>query len=553
MQVITGNIIDIFEDEIYYGEILVRERRIFGVKRIGKERPQEQYISPGLVDAHVHIESSMLVPAEFAKLAVVHGTLATVSDPHEIANVLGVEGVEYMIDNGETVPFKFSFGVPSCVPATTFETAGAVLGLEEVSTLLSRSDITYLAEMMNFPGIIHRSQAQIQLVEAALAMGKKVDGHAPGLQGDDAKRYFEVGITTDHECFTQEEALGKLKLGVKVLLREGSAAKNFEALIPLAKTYAHQMMFCSDDKHPDELVKSHINDLVKRAIASGVDYFDALRMAILNPVLHYEIPLGMLREGDSADFVIWSDKESFNCVTAFINGECIMENRKASFSTAPPPVINNFNTKTLQDGDLNITLEALSKPDLNDSDTHIRVIKVLDGQLITQEFAATPTIVLNNIVSDTAKDILKLVVYNRYEEKPPAIAFINGFGIKEGAIASTVAHDSHNIIAVGADDESIIDAINLVIKEKGGISAVSSTKQGVLGLPIAGLMSDKLGEIVAEDYEQIDAFSKQKLGSTLKSPFMSLSFMALLVIPQLKLSDKGLFDGGAFEFVELGC
>jgi adenine deaminase len=544
MQVYQGNIIDIFENQIFLGEVLVREKKIFGIKNLGPEDPSFPYIGPGLVDAHVHIESSMLIPAEFAKIAVLHGTIATVSDPHEIANVLGEEGVKYMIENGKTVPFKFSFGVPSCVPATTFESAGATLDLEAIKSLLALDGVTYLAEMMNFPGVINENQLQIDIINTALEMGKKVDGHAPGLKGEDAEKYFSKGISTDHECFTEEEAQGKLDLGVKILIREGSAAKNFDALIPLAITNAHRMMFCSDDKHPDELMEGHINQLCKRAIAAGVDYFDALRMASLNPILHYTIPIGLLREGESADFVIWKNKGDFEAKAVYIEGEAVMENANCLFQTAAPKIINNFKAEDL-------TIDQLQIEFAGDEKSKLQVIKVNEGQLVSDLLLETPKVELNKIVSNTQKDVLKIVVYNRYEPAPPAIGFVHGFGLKSGAIASSVAHDSHNIIAVGVDDEAIKDAINIVIREEGGISVVLQDKMGVVALPVAGLMSDKDGQFIAEEYKAIDSYAKNSLGSTLKAPFMTLSFMALLVIPKLKLSDKGLFDAEKFAFTPL--
>lgn len=544
MQVFKGNIIDIFEDQIFLGEVLVREGRIFGIKHLGREDLSQPYIGPGFVDAHVHIESSMLVPSEFAKLAVLHGTVATVSDPHEIANVMGAEGVRYMIENGKTVPLKFTFGVPSCVPATTFETAGAKLELATIEELLELKEVTYLAEMMNFPGVINENPEQIDIINAALKKGKPVDGHAPGVVGKDAEKYFSKGISTDHECFTFEEALAKLKLGVKILIREGSAAKNFNALIPLAKENANQMMFCSDDKHPDDLVLGHINKLVKRAVISGVGLFDAIRMASLNPVRHYNLPVGLLREGESADFVIWRNKVDFEAQSVYINGQEVMSNGACLFETKPPAIINNFDAKEVK-------AEQLEVPFHGSENAKLKVIKINEGQLVTDLLLTEPKVHANRVICNVDHDILKLVVYNRYANQEPAVAFVKGFGLKLGAIASSVAHDSHNIIAVGVDDLAIKDAINLVVREQGGISIVLDDKKGVVPLPVAGIMSDKSGEFIAKEYQEIDEMAKKILGCILKSPYMTLSFMALLVIPKLKLSDKGLFDGAKFDFVDL--
>ncbi|RYU96980.1 adenine deaminase [Emticicia agri] len=543
MTTYTANLVNVFDGTIEYGEITVENRRIQHIKYMGEERAEEQYILPGLIDAHIHIESSMLTPAQFARLAVVHGTIGTVSDPHEIANVLGVEGVKYMIEDGRKVPFKFCFGAPSCVPATTFETAGATVTAEDIAQLFTYKEVGYLAEMMNFPGVLNEDPVVMQKLALAKAFNKPIDGHAPGLRGASAKKYVEAGIETDHECFTKGEALEKLKLGMKILIREGSAAKNFEELIPLADTWYSEMMFCSDDKHPDNLVEGHINQLIKRAIAKGIDKFKVLRMATINPVLHYRMNVGLLREGDWADFIIVDNLENFEVLETYIDGEKVAEKGTSFIENLKSEVINNFNCKSLDPQD--IVVVAPPKGNL------LRVIQTIDGQLITKELLVEPKIVKAKVVTDTVNDILKVVVYNRYSEAKPAIAFINNFGLKEGAIASSVAHDSHNIIAVGVDDESICEAVNLIVREKGGVSAVSNLKKGVLALPVAGLMSNEDGYKVAESYTMIDKFAKEQLGSTLISPFMSLSFMALLVIPSLKLSDLGLFDGNTFSFTDL--
>ncbi|GAB3502610.1 adenine deaminase [Emticicia fontis] len=543
MTTYTANLVNVFDGTIEFGELTVENKRIQQIKYLGEERAGEKYILPGLIDAHIHVESSMLTPAQFARLAVVHGTVGTVSDPHEIANVLGVAGVKYMIEDGRKVPFKFCFGAPSCVPATTFETAGATVTADDIAQLFTYKEVGYLAEMMNFPGVLNEDPIVMQKLALAKAFNKPIDGHAPGLRGAAAKKYVEAGIETDHECFTKGEALEKLKLGMKILIREGSAAKNFEELIPLADTYYSEMMFCSDDKHPDNLVEGHINQLIKRAIAKGIDKFKVLRMATINPVLHYRMNVGLLREGDWADFIIVDNLENFEVLETYIDGEKVAEKGTSLIENLKSEVVNNFNCQPLDPQD--IVVVAPHKGNL------LRVIQTIDGQLITKEILIEPKIAEAKVVSDIENDILKIVVYNRYSEAKPVIAFINNFGLKEGAIASSVAHDSHNIIAVGVDDESICEAVNLIVREKGGVSAVSNLKKGVLALPVAGLMSNEDGYKIAESYTMIDAFAKEQLKSTLISPFMSLSFMALLVIPSLKLSDLGLFDGNTFSFVDL--
>ncbi|MDO9374759.1 MAG: adenine deaminase [Ferruginibacter sp.] len=541
VQSFEANLVDIFDQTIFYGKLSVEHEKIISVKKVdGKPKPGAPYILPGFIDSHVHIESSMLVPSEFAKLAVVHGTVATISDPHEIANVCGVAGVEYMINNGKTVPFKFHFGAPSCVPATIFETAGASINSADVASLLKNDDIFYLSEMMNFPGVLSGDAQVLEKIAAAKKIGKPVDGHAPGLRGADAEKYILAGISTDHECFTEAEALEKLKLGMKILIREGSAAKNFEALIGLLKDYPDQMMFCSDDKHPDSLAEGHINVLCQRAVSKGIDVFNVLKAACINPALHYKMTVGLLREGDPADFILVKDLQDFEVMKTFINGELVAENGRSNIDAPRAGIINQFDCRELATTDLNIPAVA---------GKNLVVIEALEGQLITNKFLTHPTIDDGNKVSDVPRDILKLVVVNRYKIAPVAFAFVKNFGLKQGAIASSVAHDSHNIIAVGTDDESLRKAINLVVQEKGGISSVGNGNEMALALPVAGLMSNLDGYKIASTYTKIDKMVKEELGSTLAAPFMTLSFMALLVIPHVKLSDLGLFDGDSFSFI----
>jgi adenine deaminase len=536
---IRKNIVDIEQKEIFFGEIIIEDGLIKSIEKIDGLKKDFPFIMPGFIDAHVHIESSMLIPSEFAKLAVVHGTVATISDPHEIANVCGIAGVEYMIENGKTVPFKFHFGAPSCVPATAFETAGATLDANAVDELLSKKEIHYLSEMMNFPGVLNNDEEVFAKINSAKEYNKPVDGHAPGLRGGDAKKYIEAGISTDHECFTKEEALDKLMYGMKILIREGSAAKNFEALIDLLNEHENEMMFCSDDKHPDSLMKGHINELCQRAVAKGIDVFKVLKAACINPVKHYKMNVGLLKPADPADFIIVQNLKDFRVKATYINGQLVAENGESKIETQPASAVNNFNCSTRSVDDFKIKI----------SDFRGETIEALDGQLITNKIPIIPKEENGFYVSDAEKDVLKIVVINRYNEAPIAKAFIKNFGLKQGAIASSVAHDSHNIIAVGVDDESIYDAIKLIINEKGGISVANhfnSAFNKILPLPVAGLMSNEDGYKVAELYTEIDAAAK-KLGSKLSAPFMTLSFMALLVIPHLKLSDKGLFDGDLFQ------
>lgn len=602
---IRGHLVNILEKKIDPVEIVIHDGRISSITSIdanaaaflpsvdnagadtaasagthpGPGGSTGPYILPGFVDAHVHIESSLLIPSEFARMAVVHGTVATVSDPHEIANVCGREGIEFMIRNGNSVPFYFNFGAPSCVPATRFETAGATLDAGAVTALLERRDIKYLSEMMNYPGVLHKDPEVMEKIAAARRLGKPVDGHAPGLRGEQARQYIDAGISTDHECFTIEEALDKIKAGMHILIREGSAAKNFEALIPLLNDYPGQIMFCSDDKHPDSLLAGHINALCARAVARGIDVFKVLRAACHNPVEHYKLEHGQLKPGDPADFIILEDLVNFRVLQTYIKGKCVAANgvtgiasshivatggtptTTSSLLTADP--VNNFRAAPRQPEDFAYPLDKWGE---QENVEQVYCIEALDGQLITNKLIVPVADTLpkdGRLHSNPEKDVLKIVVVNRYNPAPVAKSFIKNFGLKRGAIASSVAHDSHNIVAVGVDDESICKAVNLIIAQKGGLSCVDpaprpapdtdpekspSSEHLVLPLPVGGLMSLDDAYHVAETYTAIDNAAKA-LGSNLAAPFMTLSFMALLVIPHLKLGDMGLFDGDKFALI----
>lgn len=536
---LSGNIVDLKAQHIFKGTVHVEHGFI---KSIVKDASvaETHFILPGLIDAHIHIESSMLIPSEFARLAVVHGTVATVSDPHEIANVLGIDGIRYMMDNGRQVPFKFYFGASSCVPATPFETAGNHIGPEELDELLAMDEVKYLSEMMNFPGVINRDAAEMQKLDVAKKYNKPADGHAPGVRGEAAKKYIEAGITTDHECFTMEEALEKIQYGMKIQIREGSAAKNFDALVDLLDKHADQVLFCSDDKHPDDLVEGHINQMVVRAIQRGYDPLKVLKSAILNPVEHYQLEVGTLQQGDPADMIVVDTLQSFQILATYINGVKVADKGKSLIGSVRADKPNLFVAEALQLQDLKVAVQP----------GKLKVIEALDGELITRLSLVEPYVVDGHVVSDPKKDVLKMVVYNRYQAARPAMAFISNFKLKQGAIASSVAHDSHNIVAVGVHDEDLLRAINAVVAQKGGVAVVYEDAVHILPLPVAGLMSADDAYQVAAQYHELDKLAHE-MGSTLRAPFMTLSFMALLVIPQLKLSDKGLFDGNTFGFTPL--
>lgn len=537
---LIANIADLDARRFFAGEICWRDGVIATINPFGDADAELPYLIPGFVDAHVHIESSMLTPGEFARIAARHGTVAAVSDPHEIANVMGIEGVQFMLDNARQTPFRFCFGAPSCVPATPFETAGAELGLAQLEQLLQNSDIAYLAEMMNFPGVLGGDAQTLAKLALAQRYRRTVDGHAPGLSGADAQRYAAAGISTDHECSSLEEAEAKIAAGMHILIREGSAARNFDTLHPLISRYPDKVMLCSDDKHPDDLLAGHINVLVQRAVALGHDIFDVLQCACANPSSHYGLGLGMLRAGERMDAVLLNNLRDFAVLNTWIAGRLAAKRGQSLLPSVTPRRLNRFAARAIAPDDLAIAYRG----------GDIRVIRALDGELLTREEIVAPRVAQGSIVADTSRDILLLTVINRYRPAKPALAFIRGFGLRRGALASSVAHDSHNIIAVGVDADSVCRAVNAVIREQGGIAVVGNEKADVLPLPIAGLMSDADGDSVGMRYAQLDAVAKQ-MGSPLRAPFMTLSFMALLVIPELKLSDRGLFDARRFRFTDL--
>jgi adenine deaminase len=536
--ILSGQIIDVVNRKIFPGHIEVSDGKIESVIE-DKDVPLH-FILPGLIDAHIHVESSMLIPSEFASMAVVHGTVAAVSDPHEIANVLGMDGVRFMIENGKKVLFKFFFGAPSCVPATGFETSGTKLGPDEVAEMLDWNEVYYLSEMMNFPGVLFHDPEVMAKLEAAKKRNMVIDGHAPGLTGENARKYAQAGISTDHECFTLEEGREKASYGMKILIREGSAARNFDTLIPLIKECPEQIMLCSDDKHPDELINNHINLLISKAVNAGYNVLDIVSACTVNPVKHYGLPVGLLQPGDDADLIIVDSPENMKVLQTYIRGVKVAENGQSLIVKIDEEAVNRFQATKVSPADIEVIAHG----------SHINVIEALDGQIVTKRRIMKANTQNGKILCDPGSDMLKMVVLNRYSPTPPSVGFINGFGMKRGAIASTVAHDSHNIIALGTSDEAICEAINHLIDAKGGIVAVDEDKHLLLPLPVAGLMSLDNGFEVARKYKLLDALAKQ-MGCSLSAPFMTLSFMALLVIPELKLSDKGLFNGNKFEFISL--
>ncbi|HLN55782.1 MAG TPA: adenine deaminase [Bacteroidales bacterium] len=532
---ISGNIIDIHERKIFKGSLLVKDGGIVGIE--SSDDVPEVFILPGLIDSHIHIESSMITPGAFATAAVRHGTVGVVTDPHEIANVMGIEGVMFMIEDSGKVPMKFWFGAPSCVPATGFETAGATISVDEIRKLLSLDKVKFLSEMMNYPGVIYDDAVVGEKLGAARAAGKPIDGHAPGLRGEMLAKYVSAGISTDHECSSIDEALEKISLGMKIIIREGSAARNLDSLKELYRTNPGMIMLCSDDLHPEMLKVRHINKLVAKLISEGYDVFDVIRSATLNPHEHYSIDNGLMREGDPADLVIVDDLRTMNVLETWIDGSLVYKNGETKFAYIPGKPVNNFHASETKEQDLSVPAYQ----------SGVKVIRAFEGELLTGEMIWKP-LPGAEIEPDLQKDILKIVVKDRYHDSPPAAAFISGFGLKSGAFASSIAHDSHNIICVGTNDEDMVRAINEIASMKGGLAVVSGDNVSALQLDIAGIMSTRSCEDIATEYQHLNDLVKS-MGCPMNAPFMTLSFMALLVIPDLKISDKGLFDVREFRLV----
>jgi adenine deaminase len=534
---ISGQLVDIKNRDIYPAEINIFNGKIESIIRT-LDAP-DFYILPGLIDCHIHIESSMITPGAFGYEAVKHGTVGVVADPHEIANVMGWEGVEFMIKDAEKSPVKFWFGAPSCVPATEFETNGGTLTAEDIERIMERPDIKYLSEMMNFQGVILGDDEVIRKISAARRLVKPVDGHAPGLNGEDLRKYIESGISTDHECTTLKEAIEKISLGMKVLIREGSAARNLDALKDLFNLYPEMIMLCSDDLHPEMLVERHINHLVASLITEGFNLFDVIRSVTLNPVVHYNLEAGLLQSGQTADFIIVRNLNTMDVIETWIDGEKVYDTGKRSFAYSPGKPINKFKSSRIGQQDILV----------KGSTGKLKIIEAFDGDLITREIQMIMpgSDVVN---TDPGSDILKIVVKDRYNDSLPATGFIKGFGLKDGAFAGSIAHDSHNIICVGSNDEDIVTAVNEIIRLKGGLAVSAGGKITSLQLNIGGIMTTRSCGEVAREYSHLNDLVRS-LGCTMAAPFMTLSFMALLVIPDLKIGDRGLFDVNKFKLVSL--
>ena len=565
----TAHMLDVERYSIYPVEITVEDGIFKSIEMIPDEGnvefDVEGLVVPGFIDAHIHIESSMITPAQFARIAVKHGTVGVVCDPHEIANVCGIEGVEFMIDNASLVPFNFYFGAPSCVPATEFETAGAVLDSDAVEYLLQKDEVVALAEVMNFPAVITEDLDVLRKIRLARKYKKPVDGHAPMLTGHLLDIYISRYISTDHECSTFKEAIEKKMKGMKIMVRDGSSAKDMEAIFDIneRRNYVRSQsrlgfiaehllesklespifdFIVSDDKHPQDLIEGHLDVSIKKAAGMGVDILKTIGLVTVNPAKHYNLPGGVIRPGAKADFVIIDNLEDFNVLKTYIDGICVYDGKNVLFDAPVVEVKNTINASRKTAEDFEIYFDG--------DECEVNVIECIDGDLLTKKATATLKCHDGKVQSDTDQDVLKISVVERYGNDNVANAFIKGFGLKKGAMASSIAHDSHNIIAVGCDCEAMARAVNEVIKNRGGLAVVSDDFEESLPLPIAGLMSNSDAYAVAAKLEVLHDFVSG-LGCELTSPFMTMAFMALLVVPSIKISDLGLFDGDEFEFMDV--
>lgn len=538
LQSLKGNIVDLFNRDVTPGRLFFEDGRIVRIEKCNY-KPSLPYIIPGFVDSHVHIESSLMLPQQFSRHALRFGTTAVVADPHEIVNVLGKAGYDLMVENGAGGEIKFYFSVPSCVPATPFDSSGFELDSKEVEVLFSiySENIPSLGEMMNFPGVLNGDKEVTAKLEIAKKYGKRVDGHCPGLTGKDLKRYIESGISTDHECESLTEAVEKLERGMKIQIRHGSAASIFHKLIPLIQSYPDQLMFCSDDIHPDVFAIGHIDYMVRTAVQKGQDVFNTLRIASLNPVQHYGLDVGLLRPGDSADFLVVDNLEEFNIQENYIKGIPWISKTKEDKPHTPVSRANFFYVNRVKEESLQISR----------SSGMCKVIEVVDGSLYTREKRYR---LRKDSFSETKPEVLKLVSLNRYHKDSPSIALLKNFGLRKGGIISSIAHDSHNLLVTGTSDPIIVELINWVNDCKGGIAVHDGSAIIGLDLPVAGIMSDQNFEFVKDKFDQLNRILKE-MGSKLSSPLLSISFLSLLVIPELKLSDRGLFDVRKFEFTSL--
>ncbi|NPV64923.1 MAG: adenine deaminase [Methanobacteriaceae archaeon] len=534
---LKGNILNVFTGDIYPAEIIIEDGMIKIVRKI--EGDFDGILLPGFIDSHTHIESSLMTPSSFAEATIPHGTTAVISDPHEIANVMGLEGIDFMIEDSKRVPLKFFFTAPSCVPPTEFETAGANIGVNEIRALLERDEIVALGEMMDFPGVISEDPQVIDKIKAAKKARKPIDGHAPLLSGDDLCKYVEKGISTDHESVYAEEAQEKIELGMKIMIREGSSAKNLQELAKVGGDF-----LVSDDVEPGDLIEGHMDMILRKAVEYGIDEVEAVRMVTINPADHYSLDSGAIAPGRPADIVLVDNLKNFTVKKVFINGELVAKDGEKLFKV-------KGNGKTPPQGKIRIKDLKSSRLEIraSGSKARVRVIKVFEEQIITSESTHELPIKDGIVQPLPEDDILKVSVIDRYGHGNIGNGFVEGFGIREGALASTVAHDSHNLIVVGTSTDYMMRAVEILRRSGGGLVAVAPNESVHLRLPVAGLMSHESVNILACKARQLNDFVAD-MGSSLSNPFMTMSFLSLLVIPQLRLSDRGLFNVEERRFVD---
>lgn len=526
---VDGQLVDVLRGEIYPACVNFDENNIVRIER--KLAAPPQYILPGLIDAHVHIESSLLTPYRFAEKAVAHGTTAVVANPHEIANVMGMAGIRYMVDDGKSTPLRFFYSAPSSVPSTAMETSGAVIGWKEVREMLSTGDFVSLGEVMDVPGVLREDPALMSKIEVAVQFGKPIDGHAPGLGGYDLDRYVMAGISTDHECTTVREAEEKDRKGMTVMVREGSAARNLNALMPFASKHKHFLV--TDDLSAVDMADGHVDSLLRKAVAAGMDPIHAIRAASMWPAQHYGLPGGSVYLNGPADLVVVDDLIHFTVLETWIGGRLVAKDGRPLFAGAPTTVPPGIASGEVLAKDLRVTSR---RPVAT-----VRVIKVLPDEVSSLAGTADLDVDDSAVLTDPSRDILLMAVVNRYRPASPAVAFVSGFRLSRGAMASSVAHDSHNLIGVGTDPALLALALNAVAAQGGGYYVTDAVNSVRLELPVAGLMSPLPWDEVARKEGEINAFL-QGMGCPLPAPFMTLSFQSLLTVPDLKLGDRGLFD-----------
>lgn len=535
---IKGNILNVFTDEIYPGEIKIEHGIIESIKEVNADF--NDIIVPGFIDAHIHIESSMLTPSRFAEIALRHGTTSVIADPHEIANVMGMDGIDYMIDDAKKTPLKYYFTAPSCVPATKFEKSGATISPNIIDNLLSRPEFVALGEVMDYNAVISNEKSILEKIKIAKKYHKPIDGHAPLLSGKNLQKYVKHGVITDHESTTKKEVAEKKRMGMKIMIREGSESKMLEKLI-----YSNCDFIVSADLKPEDLINGHLDKCLRKAVDYGMDPYEAIKLVTINPAEHYNLNAGSISPGKSADLVFIDNLRDFTVKRVVINGNTIFKKQKLLFRANPRPIDTTLHVSLTKPEDFDLKAQNPAHKSAT-----VNLINVSDNTIITKQSSAKLSIQKKTIIPSVFEDILKISVVDRYGGNTISNGFVKGFGIKNGAIASSVSHDSHNIIVVGTNSEYMSRATNHLIENKGGLAAISNQAKLDVTLPIAGLMSDKPAKVVANNSAKLNELVSN-MGCELSSPFTSLSFMALPVVPEVKMTTNGLFNVNTHQFIDI--